>query len=631
MNVRNVSVRFHGAWVMKLLLATLVATTALTLAVAPAEAKTHQGSLVLTPQGIPKGTTANFTLKGIDRKTRRIKRTFRKATAARLSKLPVGGYRIKVLEVATPQAVSVIRAGARVLPVKPTLKVRVKRGKTGRVAIRYGTIVNPGLESVSPGAIKTVTGDPLNPTSIHLSSSSLPQIGDVLSSPPSGQLPQGLLARVTSAAEDNGSAVVGLEPASIYEVVPNMTLDHSLQTASPEATPAALGAKVSCGEGVSPYRRIENLRIIGGWNTVSVLGVNVKVGLRAELDFDVSAGVKFASTLGVNCKVAVSVPFQGMAGPVPVYGAIEGSLEAGIGARGTVDAGGSVHIRTGLATVGVPPSLTAIPLVDFDSPKLSVTGSLTVEATAGIGLAAEIGIGAAGVANIHARIDNTLKFTGRTGSCSWDLELGGFSAGGRLAGWDISSPSTPPLYKKQLWKGCSQEAGGKIFADTSPGTAKPPAKLGSFSMKKFGRDTISTLNYFINGMNGPTGRLSFPNVLAHLTTLNDETTNFDWRYGSRWSHGYAGDVYIQPEGKDAIVDLPAGTRAFYLYGEPGDSADLTVRATSSDGKNSIEKTFSNVSSARYFGFFTAAGNSLRRITVSSSDPTIAIGEFGIAG
>lgn len=621
---------FRPAWTLRLLLAALLATTALILTADPADARPQQGALILKPQGVPRGTTANFTLKGLDRKTRRIKRTFRKTTVAKLNRIPVGRYKIKVLETTSPQAVSTIKAGARVLPVKQTLKVRVRPGKTSRVPIRYGTIVNPGLLPLSPDAIKSIAGDPLNPTSIQLSSGPLPQIGDVLSSPPSGQLPQGLLARVTAAIDDDGSAVVELNPASIYEVVPNMTLDHALQSPSQEMTPAAFGAKVSCGDGISPYRRIDNLRILGGWNTVSVLGVDVKVGLRAELDFDVKAGVKFASTLGVNCKVAVSVPFQGMAGPVPVYGAIEGSLEAGIGARATVDAGGSVHVRTGVATVGAPPSLIAIPLVDYDSPKLTVTGSLAVEATAGIGLAAEIGIGAAGAANIHARVDNTLKFTGRSGSCSWDLELGKFSVGGKLAGWDISSPSTPPVYRKQLWKGCSQAPDGKIFADTSPGTAKPPTNLGSFRMKKFGRDTTSTLNYFINGMNGPTGRLSFPNVLAHLTTLNDKTTDFEWRYGSKWSHGYAGDVYIQPEGKGAIVDLPAGTRAFYLYGEPGDTAGLTVRATTSDGKNSVEKSVANVSSARYFGFYTAPGKSLGRVTVSSSDPTVVIGEFGIA-
>jgi hypothetical protein len=138
-----------------------------------------------------------------------------------------------------------------------------------------------------------------------------------------------------------------------------------------------------------------------------------------------------------------------MAGPIPIFGAIRPGAGAEVAAGARMSAGGSTNVTLGAQIGGVPP--TAQPHIDFDSPKFDFKSELFATAKASLSLNAEVGIGVANAANIHLSLGNALEFTAAPGNCSWDLNLGSFSAGGQLGPVSISTPSTPPLYHRNLW------------------------------------------------------------------------------------------------------------------------------------------------------------------------------------
>jgi hypothetical protein len=159
---------------------------------------------------------------------------------------------------------------------------------------------------------------------------------------------------------------------------------------------------------------------------------------------------------------------------------------------------------------------------------------------------------------------------------------------------------------------------GQVVFDGSPGTGPPPAALGPYSMTPFGVDPQP--HGEVTGVDGPTGRVLFTYPLTHHEVADGWET---------WSNGYIGDVYMSDDVNFATVQLPADTRAFYLYAEPNLFQDFNVTATSADGTSSGAVTVYGDSGARYFGFYTTGGRRLSEITVTADD-VVAIGEFAIS-
>lgn len=158
----------------------------------------------------------------------------------------------------------------------------------------------------------------------------------------------------------------------------------------------------------------------------------------------------------------------------------------------------------------------------------------------------------------------------------------------------------------------------RVIFDGSPGTGPPPATLGPFTMTPFGPDPQAAGQ--VGSVAGPTGTVTFPTPLDH------EMVAVGW---ATWSNGYTGDVYISDSSDRATVQLPSGTRAFYLYAEPNIFEDFNVAATSSEGTTSGPVTVQGESGATYFGFYALGKASLSEITVTADD-LVAVGEFGIA-
>ncbi len=182
-----------------------------------------------------------------------------------------------------------------------------------------------------------------------------------------------------------------------------------------------------------------------------------------------------------------------------------------------------------------------------------------------------------------------------------------------------ASSYSPLLTQAPRWLAKKISPGlGDVVFDGSPGTGPPPATLGPYTMSPFGTDTQPIDQ--VSGVAGPTGSLSFPTPLTHLLVEQGWQT---------WSNGYRGDVYVSDDSDNATVQLPPGTRAFYLYAEPNIFQDFNVSATTSDGTTSGPVTVYGESGATYFGFYATGGQQLSEITVAADD-LVGIGEFGIS-
>lgn len=199
-----------------------------------------------------------------------------------------------------------------------------------------------------------------------------------------------------------------------------------------------------------PYVKVGDVRLTGGWTTTHVVFADITTGAEAKLTFRAGVGVRLSAAAPVGCKLQLpAFALQGMAGPIPVYGAIRPGAKAEAGAAGKLYSEGSTDITLGARIGAVPPMAT--PALGFGSPRFTVGAELFTGLKAGVSLDAELGIGAANAANLHLTFGNSLDFVASPGSCSWDLNLGTFSGGGKLGPFDVVTPSSPPLFHKNLW------------------------------------------------------------------------------------------------------------------------------------------------------------------------------------
>jgi hypothetical protein len=163
--------------------------------------------------------------------------------------------------------------------------------------------------------------------------------------------------------------------------------------------------------------------------------------------------------------------------------------------------------------------------------------------------------------------------------------------------------------------------------DGGPGTAAPPATLGTYTLHSFPTDGTPP-GTAESAVLGPTGTIMFDGDLTH------DSVGHGW---ATWSNGYTGDVYeaknkLSATSFEVTISLPPNTGAFYLYAEPNEFEDLTMSATSDDGTTSGNRAVFGNSGAQYFGFYVPCGHSLSSIEVQDmgGDSAMAIGEFGIA-
>jgi len=548
---------------------------ALAIRVAGLPRKDRASAVLIGPTGAPPGS--------------RIRRTITRVGTVKIHKLTPGLYRLRVRKVKIRHRTGTIRRGAVAVPVKSNLRVRVKNHRTRAVTVRYGTIVNPGVRGVA-GHIVKVFGNPQSPSAVKLDRRVQVHSGSILSAAPSGQLPQGLLAHVIAVRRTRGGSLVRLRPAGIYEVAPNMDFSVPVALDTAAQSSAGLVCKTGGGPGVRPYVRISDAWVSGGWTTTRVAFWDVKTGANADLHFRTAAGVEIKVDGSLSCSLPLpSVAFQGMAGPIPVYGAIKPGAKADVSGGATMTAEGSTNVTLGAGIGGVPPS--AQPHFSFDSPDFKFNSQLFASASASLNLDAELGIGVANAANLHVALGNSLAFTATPGNCSWDLNLGTFSAGGQLGPLSISTPSTPPLYHRNLWHhSCGTPAPPPPPPPAPPATPSIPLPFARASMSWGTESDIDLYTWDQEGrLISYFERFGIPDAelvedvipdfgeTSHSAEVFQETANpgRTYTFGICVFRGAGGDVTLD------VTDPNGSHRSFQRsFFESGESAVVT---TSPDG------------------------------------------------
>lgn len=413
--------------------------------------KGRTGTLVLRVDGLPRGERPAVTVTG-PRQSRRSGKRFRRRISrqgtVRLRGLRSGRYRVKLGRVEMRHAHGAIKRGAVAAPVRRRLRVKVPRRKRARVRAAYGTIRNPGVTALRARVMRVI-GRRSSPRGLVLRGRHPFARGTILSSPPGGKLPRGLLAHVRSVRAGARKTVLRLRAASIYEVAPNMSFRTRLDVkrrAGASAFDCGLG-----GVSIDPFVDVGNVWADGSWTTTRVFGHDIKSGARVDLDFDVRAGIDVVTQARIQCELSLrGFTVQAFPAGIPVYGAIKPSIGGSIGAGAHFRPEGKVRVELGARMGAIPPA--AYPEVGFSAPEFNFGAEVFAEAGLSLALNSEIGIGVDDAANIHVTFGNSLDFAARIGSCSWDLNLGTFSATGKVGRWSITSPSTPPLLTKNLWQ-----------------------------------------------------------------------------------------------------------------------------------------------------------------------------------
>jgi hypothetical protein len=409
-----------------------------------------RGKLTVRVAGLPPGQAAALRLTGPPQAARggRLRRHLTPRGVKSTLRLAPGRYRLSVSPVVIARKHGAIERGATAKPTRHRLRVTVAADRSKTVTVRYGSILNPGVRDVSH-SIARVLGSPTEPSAVVLKPSVRVQVGQVLSSKPNAKLPHGLLARAIEVSGTDQEQVV-LRGASIYEVAPSFTFDVPVTvTESASASQIAQCSTSTSAPGASPFVKLTNFHVSGGWTTSHIGFVNVKTGASAELHFDASAGVKVSTSAALKCELKLpSLGFQGMAGPIPVYGGIRPGASASISGSASMTSEGTTEVTLGVKAGGLPPH--ASPILGFSTPKFKVSSDVSAEIKAGLSLAAELGVGAENAANLHVDLTNSVNFSGKPGECSWDLDLGAFSATGEIGPLSISTPSTPSIHKN-LW------------------------------------------------------------------------------------------------------------------------------------------------------------------------------------
>lgn len=414
----------------------------------------ESGSLSVRVVGLPLGQSVHGVLHGPDGLKRSVS-----APRLTIPKARPGLYKLTLRPVRISRTHGPIQKGAIARPVLTTTSVRVRVGHHANLVGRYGSIINPGVKTLT-GGLLSATGSAEDPMSVVLSGHQTFTSGVIISMPPSVQLPRGLLSHVVAVSYHAGNTMLSLHAASIYEVAPNFQFNVPLQAS--QATAADFSASCGLPSGLSPYRRIKNVSFSGGWSTADVFGVHVTDGVRADVHFTVEAGIEVTAGAGLSCSLSLAFYASGMAGPIPVTAGIEGDLTGSAAVGGILDSGGSIEVNAGGHTIGFPPAMLLIPDVSFANPHFTLSAKRFAHATAGIGLTVKAGVGVGGVASLTLNVGSSLNFTAQPGSCLWDAKFGQFSAEGELLDWHLSTPQTPALFTKQL--------GGNFCASSGSGT-----------------------------------------------------------------------------------------------------------------------------------------------------------------
>ena len=172
-------------------------------------------------------------------------------------------------------------------------------------------------------------------------------------------------------------------------------------------------------------------------------------------------------------------------------------------------------------------------------------------------------------------------------------------------------------------------ADAAVVFDGSPGTGEPPATLGGYVMVPIEETRANAT--LVSNAPLPNGTAAFDQDVRILTVskvFNPAGWTADWG-------GWEGKkVYWAFQADDTVkITLPAGTKAFYLYGHAEVFGATVVTATAQDGTSSGPIPVTNQPGgspdAQFFGFYATGSDVLQTITVAAPNAGrgLAVGRF----
>lgn len=168
----------------------------------------------------------------------------------------------------------------------------------------------------------------------------------------------------------------------------------------------------------------------------------------------------------------------------------------------------------------------------------------------------------------------------------------------------------------------ARSSDNSIYVVTTPGTNAPPPTLGQFFMTPYPLD--SSICAFTDHAPSPSG--AYPLYFSYSVIRSRVPTCW-----ATWSNGYSGDVYWNDDEGDLGLQVPSGTRAFYLYVEPDAFATETFTVTGYGPGGFAQATFTanGSSGASYVGFYSPNGTVGFINVHDSTSGDFAVGEFGL--
>lgn len=169
-----------------------------------------------------------------------------------------------------------------------------------------------------------------------------------------------------------------------------------------------------------------------------------------------------------------------------------------------------------------------------------------------------------------------------------------------------------------------------VIIDISPGYSAPPSTLGGYTMSAFGRNLGSIPGTTVSSATDLGLTVGFSGSVTQTLAQSGGWTG--------WSHGYTGTVWHTTDSASktsVTLNLPTGTKAFYLYVMPGlltGSANVTIDTVSPASNGPLTQLVNVSSGAHYFGAYVTDSSTLTQLSISVPGVPLngfAFGEFGI--
>lgn len=472
------------------------------VASAPNARAASVGKLTVKVQGLPKGTESGVRVVGPKRPgtKKRVRFAVARKRTVVLRRAPVGKYRVLAREKAISYGPKGNQREGTAIPNDRKITVRVRRGRSVRALVDYGTIKSP-TKVVASSDVKDLRGDPSRPTAIVFKGKRRFAKGLFLTASAGGNLPNGLLVRVTGSQKLGSDMLVKVKRASVFDIFPNVDTTVPFPV---DVEKAALDLDVECkGEAAitADTPKIFDVFLVTRWETWKPFSVDSKIPKKIELFFNytIEQKLRFGKTINVKCSLK-GIEWNK---PIRVYGAPVGWAQLKAVPSVEVKAQSADELTIGAKTTtglraeagsfkswpSFEPVLDANPYKitdDFDGENLSLSANLALDGAVGLGVVDE--------EDVRLSLKNGVEAKYVPGEqCGVDATAGQLAASMNLVVLGEKEVNIgEPLWTKTLWTWDKcQPSSEPIYPDDPEEPIVPGALLQAYPWDPPIRDAIA--------------------------------------------------------------------------------------------------------------------------------------------